>query len=108
LVCPALEEFGRGAIERDQHVAAQRVAGGPGRFGDEVERRPGRRDVRRKAALVANRGAEPLGVQPISTRGRSHPQRSASEKLGAPTGMTMNLVDRIRMGLIQNVHHRHR
>ena len=86
------EEFGRGAVERDQHVRAKRIAGGLGRFGDEVQRGAGRGDVGREPALVADRGRQALGVelalQCVENLGAA--AQALPKSVGAPTGMTMN------------------
>jgi len=90
-VSPVAEEFGRRAIEREHDVAAGRVAGLFDRAHDEFERVPGRGEVGREAALVADRGRKAGVMSPFLRVWKiSAPQRRASAKLGAPTGITMN------------------
>ena len=67
-------------------------AGRLDRLDAEVERRFGRRQVGREAALVADVGvvAGLLRAAPLSVWNTSEPQRTASRSDGAPSGMIMN------------------
>ena len=91
VIGPVLKELCRGAVERQHDIRAGLVAGGVDRLHDEAKRRVGRRQVGGEAALVAHVGI----VSGVLERRRrvwntSTPVRSASAKLGAPTGMIMN------------------
>ncbi len=108
-----LEELGGGAVQRQHHVAAGGVAGLADRGHHEVERGIGRRQVRRKAALVADIGVV-AGLLQLALEGvedlRAAAQRF-SEALGADRHDHEFLeIDRI-VGMhtaIDDVHHRHR
>src|SRR5690606_18645020 len=65
LVLAALEELGRSAVERENHVLARLEPGLLDRRHDEVERVAGAGEVRRETALVAHRGREALVVKAL-------------------------------------------
>ena len=58
-----LEELGRGDVEAERDVGAEREAGLADRLGDEVERRAVVLEVGGEAALVAEAGRQPLRLQ---------------------------------------------
>ena len=82
-------ELARRRVERDRNPLA--MAGALGGLEDRLDRGLARLEVGREAALVADRGREPALVQhPLSEWKTSTPIRSASAKVSAPAGTTMN------------------
>src|SRR3954471_15766413 len=112
-VFAVLEELGRGAVQPDHDIAARLVAGLADRVHDELERGIGRRQVRGKAALVADigivAGLLQLRLQRVEDLG------AIAQALGEGRGADRQdhellEVDRI-VGMnaaVDDVHHRHR
>ena len=106
------EELARRRVERDRDAVA--VARPLDRVEDRLDRRLARRQVGREAALVADRGREPLRPSaPSAARGRSR-RRSAAPPANdvGPDRDDHELlqVDRVRgvHAAVDDVHHRHR
>ena len=110
-----LEEFGRRAVERDQHVVARRVAGALDRLQDEVERlRAPRRCSGAKPPSSPTAVDRPWLVQRGSSAHGKSPRRSAALRKSSPRrpASTMNSWKSMRIvgmrAAVEDVHHRHR
>ena len=113
LVDAIVVEFGRGAIEREDHILTHAMAGGLAGLGDEAERLVRRADVRREAALVADIGRVAGIVQRLLQR-HEHlgpDAHGVGDRTGADRHDHEFLdVDRVVgvLAAIDDVHHRHR
>ena len=85
-----VDELARRGVERERDLVA--VPGALGRLEDRLAGVVGGAEVGREAALVADARREAaLAEEPLQVRGSvSAPIRSASEKLSAPAGTSMN------------------
>ncbi len=106
-------ELGRRRIEGEKHVIAGPIAGVLDRLGDEAERRVGRGEIWRKAALVADIGVVPGILQLLAQRVEDlrADADGLRDSLGADRHDHEFLdVDRIIRvdAAIDDVHHRHR
>ena len=110
---PLIEELARGDVHRQGDVGAERQPGGRDRLGDQVERGAVAVEIGREAALVAEPGGQPLGLQHrlqrvvdlgallerLAERGR--PDRRDHELLDVDVGVGVRAA-------VEDVHHRDR
>ena len=91
-VLALLEELGRGRVKRDHEVLTRPVPGLLDRLDDQVERLLVGRQARRIAALITDIGVQTTAGERLlqGVEDLGSPAQPLPERLGAPTGITMN------------------